>query len=43
MQDDNTHLGKDPERARRYLAACVPRGPENPAIFFNAACVAVEL
>ncbi|KYG07458.1 hypothetical protein BE21_29360 [Sorangium cellulosum] len=43
VQDDNTHLGKDPERARRYLAACVPHGPENPAIFYNAACVAIEL
>lgn len=43
VQDDNTHLGEDPARARRYLAACLPHGPENPAIFYNAACVAVEL
>lgn len=43
VQDDNTHLGKDPARARRYLAASLPHGPENPAIFYNAACVAVEL
>ncbi|MDC0740070.1 SMI1/KNR4 family protein [Polyangium mundeleinium] len=43
VQDDNTHLGKDPARARRYIDACLPHGPENPAIFFNAACVALEL
>ncbi|MDC3952757.1 SMI1/KNR4 family protein [Polyangium jinanense] len=43
VQDDNTHLGKDPERARKYLAACLPHGPKNPAIFYNAACVAIEL
>lgn len=43
VQDDNHHLGVMPERARRYLAACLPHGPENPAIFLNAAFVFMEL
>jgi len=43
IQDDNTHLGVNPKRARRYLKACLPHGPENPAIFFNAMAVLVEL
>ena len=30
-------------RARRFLTACVPHGPDNPAIFYNAACVHMEL
>jgi hypothetical protein len=28
-----------PERARHYLSACLPYGPDNPAIFYNAAGV----
>lgn len=43
IQDCNTHLGIDPARARRFVAACVAHGPENPAIFYNAACVLAEL
>ncbi len=43
VQDDNSHLGVNAERARRYLAKCLPFGPENPAIFLNAAGVCVEL
>jgi hypothetical protein len=43
VQDDNTHLGVDPARARRYLATCLPYGPDNPAIFFNACCALTEL
>ena len=43
VQDDNTHLGVDEARARRYLARCLPHGPDNPAIFFNASAVLTEL
>lgn len=43
VADDNNHLGIDATRARHYLAKCLPFGPENPAIFLNAACVAAEL
>lgn len=43
VQDDNHHLGVMPERARRYLAACLPHGPANPTIFLNAAFVFMEL
>lgn len=43
IQSDNNGLPVDPDRARRFLAACVPHGPDNPAIFFNAACVHMEL
>lgn len=43
VMNDNHHLGVMPERARIYLAACVPHGPTNPAIFFNEACVRFEL
>lgn len=43
VQDDNHHLGVDVDRARRYLARCVPHGPKNPPIFLNAAFVAAEL
>lgn len=43
VQDDNNHLGVDVDRARRYLARCVPHGPKNPPILLNAAFVAAEL
>ncbi|MER2562576.1 MAG: hypothetical protein ABTQ32_17760 [Myxococcaceae bacterium] len=43
VQDDNNHLGVVRERSRRYLDRCVPFGPQNPTVFLNAACVAVEL
>jgi hypothetical protein len=43
VQDDNTHLGVDEPRARRYLDFCLPHGPDNPAVFFNACCVLSEL
>jgi hypothetical protein len=42
-QDDNTHLGVNEARARRYLALCLPHGPDNPAVFFNACCVLSEV
>jgi tetratricopeptide (TPR) repeat protein len=40
---DNNKLPVDPARHRRFLAACVRHGPENPGIFFNAACAHFEL
>ena len=40
---DNNHLPVQPERARHYLATCLPHGPSNPAIFYNAACGCCEL
>jgi hypothetical protein len=43
VQDDNTHLGVDEARAWRYLARCLPHGPDNAAIFFNASAVLTEL
>lgn len=43
IMDDNSKLGVQPERARRWLAACLPHGPDNPAIYFNAACCYFEL
>ncbi len=39
----NNNLPLQPARARRFLSGCVPHGPENPAIFYNAACVHMEL
>lgn len=43
VQHDNTGLPIDPEQCRRFLAVCLPYGPDNPAIFFNAAAVWMEL
>lgn len=43
VQSDNNKLPLDPERSRRFLQYCLPHAPENPAIFFNAACVYMEL
>ncbi len=43
VQADNSGLGVQPERARRYLDACLPYGPRNPGVFINAACVWIEL
>jgi hypothetical protein len=43
VQDDNTHLGIDAKRHRRFLARCLPHGPENPAVFLNASGVSMEL
>jgi hypothetical protein len=40
---DNNGLPIDPARHRRFVAAALPHGPENPSIFFNAACVLMEL
>jgi hypothetical protein len=43
ISDDNTGLGVQPERARKYLAAAQPWGPKNPAIFYTGACLWQEL
>lgn len=40
---DNNNLPVQPERARNYLATCLPHGPEDPKIFYNAACLWIEL
>lgn len=43
VMDDNSALGVQPERAQRYVAAALPHAPDNPAIFYNAACIYMEL
>lgn len=43
VQNDTHHLGVMPERARKYLAACLPLAERNPAIWLNAAFVCMEL
>jgi len=43
VMEDNSKLAVQPERHRRFLAACLPHGPDNPAIFYNAACLYYEL
>lgn len=35
----NSGMPVAPARARRFLQACLPHGPSNPAIFRNAACL----
>jgi hypothetical protein len=42
VQKDNTGLAIDAARSRRYLAACLPHAPRNPAIHLNAAAVFTE-
>lgn len=39
----NSGLPLDRARAKRYLTAALPIGPREPGIFYNAACVWVEL
>jgi hypothetical protein len=39
----NSGLGVQPERARAYLARCIPHGIFLPSIFHNAACALYEL
>ena len=43
VMHDNNKLPIDPVRDRKYLKACLPYGPQNPAIFYNAACIYFEL
>ncbi|MDJ1466808.1 WGR domain-containing protein [Xanthocytophaga flava] len=43
LQNDNTGLPVNNELNEKFLAKCLPYGPQNPAIFFNAACLYVEM
>lgn len=43
IQADNSGLGVQPERAKKYLEKALPFGTRNPTIFYNAACVFIEL
>src|SRR5262249_25449098 len=43
VMSDNNKLPVQAERARRFIAACLPHGPQNPAIFYNVACIHFEL
>lgn len=41
-QKDNTNLPVDVARNNRWLEICIPHGPTNPGILFNAACIYME-
>ncbi len=43
VQSDNNKQPVDPVRARRYLTQAAPFAPSNPPIFYNLACIALEL
>lgn len=43
LQHDNTGLPVDKALNEKFLAKCLPYAPGNPAIFFNAVCVYVEM
>ncbi|MCU0352376.1 MAG: hypothetical protein MUD08_01350 [Cytophagales bacterium] len=43
LQHDNTGLPVDAALNERFLAKCLPYAPKNPAIFYNAACLYVEM
>lgn len=43
VQDDNTHLGIDEPRARRYVERCVAHGKGLADIHFNAMFVLLEI
>ncbi|MBL9107414.1 MAG: hypothetical protein JNL82_41375 [Myxococcales bacterium] len=43
LQHDNTGRPVDPVLNDRFLAACLPWAPKNPAIFYNAACLTYEM
>ena len=43
LQKDNTGLPVNKTLNEKFLAKCLPYGPKNPAIFFNAACLRVEM
>ncbi|MDF2193785.1 hypothetical protein [Paraflavitalea sp. CAU 1676] len=42
-QNDNTGLPIDKALNERFLNKCLPFAPANPAIYFNAACLYVEM
>lgn len=41
--EDNSKLPLDRAQAERFLASALPHGPHNPAIYYNAACLYMEL
>ncbi len=43
LQNDNTGLPVDTELNAYFLEKCLSHGKENPAIYFNAACVYAEM
>jgi tetratricopeptide (TPR) repeat protein len=43
VQNDNSHLGIMPERAKVYLSKCLPYAKQNPAVELNASGVYMEL
>ncbi len=43
LQKDNTGLEVNKELNRDFLSKCLPYGPKNPAIYFNAVCLYVEM
>lgn len=43
LQNDNTGLPVNKALNEEFLEKCLPFGPENPAIYFNAACLYAEM
>jgi tetratricopeptide (TPR) repeat protein len=43
VMHDNNGLPIDRDRHLHFIAAALPHGPANPSIFYNAACVYMEL
>lgn len=43
LQKDNTGLPVNYELNHLFLEKCLPFGPKNPAIYFNAACLYAEM
>lgn len=43
IQEDNSAIPVDKDRAKRFLAACLPHAIKDPRIHHNAACVYAEL
>lgn len=43
LQHDNTGLPIDASLNQYFLDKCLPYGPKNPAIYFNAACLYAEM
>lgn len=43
LQNDNTGLPVNQKLNQAFLEKCLPFGPKNPAIYFNALCLYVEM
>jgi hypothetical protein len=43
MQNDNTGLPVNRSLNRKFLSACLPIGRVNPTVFYNAACLYIEM